>query len=358
MIFKMNITTLMRKQLFVWVGLGLLLGAVACQRQGVEMPDPEASVEKPFTFTAVAGTDTRVSAEFGNTQNIINFKWSEDDSLFVCFVETDTLATITEEITGSSFSSRWKTHIFKLKSGAGSSRAVFQSVDLIPGSDLKPGVNYTMAAAYRPGSEICPFNIWNKQLEISRYVQTEQVYDPDYPLSNIAGNIMLGSYPTEVTSDSNPEIRFGHGLTFFRVKVKNIGSDPLHIQSLVVPGGHNEARFYAPNDVDAGSCPRYFGESRYTLSMRSPVSVAPGDTGIFHIAAMPSIVPVIYLASPLDYTHIVNLTGGKSIVVNKSPAILTSFYAGRMHSTTLSVRADMATDGEIPPIQGNDEDDF
>lgn len=347
----------MSKIVKIWA-LAALCVLVACEQQKVE--EPVLPQEEPFTFTAVAGPDTRVSAEFGDTENIINFKWSEDDSLFVCFVETDTLAAIGNgvEISYGSFSSRWKTHIFKLKSGAGSSRAVFQSVDLIPGSDLKPGIKYTMAAVYRPGYEIYPFNIWGNQLEISRRAQIEQIYDPDDPLANIVDNIMLGSYPTEVTMDSNPEIRFGHGMTIYRIKVNNTGSEPLSIQSLIVPGGREEARFYAPSDIDGGNCPGYFGETRYTLTMRSPVSVAPGQTKAFFVAALPSFVPVVNLSVPVDYKHVVNLTGGKSIVVQKSPSILTKLYAGRMHSTTLSVRADMATDGEIPPIQGSDEDDL
>ena len=347
------------KKNVIAAALAALCALSACEQRKVE--EPVLPQEEPFTFTAVAGADTRVSAEFGDTENIINFKWSEDDSLFVCFVETDTLAAMESgvEISYGSFSSRWKTHIFKLKTGAGSSRAVFQSVDLIPGSDLKPGISYTMVAAYRPGSDSYPFNIWSNHLEISRRVRTEQIYDPDDPLANIVGNIMLGSYPTEVTMDSSPEIRFGHGMTIYRIKVNNVGSDSLHIQSLIVPGGRKEARFYAPSDIDGGSCPGYFGETRYTLTMRSPVSVAPGQTKAFFVAALPSFVPVINLSVPVSYEHVINLTGGKSIVTRKHPHMLTYLYAGRMHSTTLSVRADMATSGgEIPPVTGSDEDDL
>lgn len=351
----------MKKQLFVWAGLGLLLGSAACQRQGVEMPEPEVSIEEPFTFTAVAGVDTRVSAEFGDTQNIINFKWSEDDSLFVCFVEADSLALYpynTESykvLHSNEFNSRWETYVFKLKSGAGTSRAVFQSTDFSPSEIMKSGVSYVMSAVYHPADPANCWSIWDAHVQTSRLFQTQQQYNPESPLQNVADNVMLGSYPVDVTADSSPVVRFAHGMFLYRVRIKNVGSDLLSVQSIDVPGGNEYSDFYALSD-GKGYTPRYFGEKRYIISMQSSVEIAPGETSSFYLAMMPSFILDEEWCN--NWTHIVNLSNGHSIRVDKNPPVGMKFLAGHMYSTTLTIRADMATDGEIPPIQGSDGDDF
>ena len=56
-----------------------LLATACSEKTSVIETLDEAAI---FTFTANAGTDTRVSAEFGDTQNIINFKWK--CSNFIC----------------------------------------------------------------------------------------------------------------------------------------------------------------------------------------------------------------------------------------------------------------------------------
>lgn len=339
--------------------LAALCALSACEQRKVE--EPVLLQEDPFTFTAVAGADTRVSAEFGDTENVINFKWSADDSLFVCFVETDSLALYpysmsAEGLRSPEFNSRWETFVFKLKSGAGTSRAVFQSVDMMPETVLKRGVNYVMSAVYHPADPLSCWSIWDSHVQTTRLFQQQQEYDPDDPLSNIAVNVMLGSYPVEVTTDSSPEIRFAHGSYLYRVRVRNTGADPLSVASIEVPGGSCQSNFYAPSDGE-GYVPRYFGEKHYTLSMRSPIDILPGETRSFYLSMMPAGVPEN--DGTYDWTHIVNLSDGRSISVPKSPEIGFKFCAGRMYSTTLPVRVDMATSGgEIPPVTGGDEDDL
>ena len=343
----------MSKIVKIWAFVALCV-LVACEQQKVE--EPVLPQEEPFTFTAVAGPDTRVSAEFGDTENIINFRWSEDDSLFVCFVETDSLTCIGTGVNGSDFNARWDTYVFKLKSGAGTSSAVFQSVGMNPSEVLKEGVNYTMNAVYHPGDENHPWGLWDHHVESNRSFQQNQTYDPDATLSNIAANTMMMAYPVEISLNSSPELRFAHGAALYRVRVRNTGLDPLVIHSLEVPGGLHRAGFYA-YDFDNKYGPRYFGETRYALSMLSPVSIASGETKAFYISMMPSGVRNDDWNN--DWTHIVNLAGNKSIRVSKNPTVGFELAPGRMYSTTLSIRSDMATDGgEIPPITGGDEDDI
>ena len=110
---------------------------------------------RPFTFTAIAGADTRVTAEFGSSENIIDFKWSDGDCLDVCFVETDELENLDPY-------SYWEgdTYRFELKSGAGTSTAVFQSIGMNVSDVLKDGVEYTMFAAYNPTVTVQEWQLW------------------------------------------------------------------------------------------------------------------------------------------------------------------------------------------------------
>ena len=330
----------MKNTLKIWMGLVAFL-PLACNTTAPEKPVQKE--EAPFTFTARVGTDTRVSAEFGDTQNIINFKWSADDSLFVTFLETDRLATLTDVEANA-----LPTFIFKVKSGAGSSNAIFQSQNMIPSEVLLPGKTYYMYAVYQgyfnPNYDtkwhVSGGNMINKYLGVPKV----QSFDPSDPLRNVYENLSFRSLAATVTTNSSPVLIFDHKMSLFRIRVKNTGPSPFTVQSIEYPG----------SDVFENEGWRLYGETRMTLTCDSPVAVAPGNQQCFIVVYQPESV-----FGDEDCRHIITLDDGSRITVVKTLSVGSAFEAGHMYTTTLEVSSEMATGGgEIPPISGGDEDDF
>ncbi len=322
---------------------------------------------RPFTFTAIAGADTRVTAEFGSSENIIDFKWSDGDCLDVCFVETDELENLAP-------GSWWEgdTYRFELKSGAGTSTAVFQSIGMNVSDVLKDGVEYTMYAAYNPTVTVQEWQQGWGYLSALAWVNQQQAYSPDDPLGNVAASDKLVSFPVSVYRDDVPELSFIHGITVYRIRVKNTGLDPLAIRQIEYPaneadqystegGGNYPTGMYAPN-LAAGYTSRHFGvngtndaEVHGTLTMPDSFTLAPDETVNLYIPMTPCFVQT----ADISKTHIITLSDDRTIKVVKNPPLNFKLQAGHMYTTTLSVRSEMATSGgEIPSISGNDEDDF
>ena len=353
--------------LYAFAAMSVLALTCGCeQTKVVDVPAPQPVI-KPFTFTAVAGVDTRVDAAFGSNQNTINFTWSEGDCISVCFIKAEELAALDSDV--HEFDG--ETYSFELKSGAGTSKAVFQSVDMNPSDVLEPGVEYIMNAVYNPAGKDGRERIWDicgNRIRSFRWVNQQQTYNPAEPLGNVSAMDMLGAYPLSVYQDSEPELQFEHGITVYRIKISNIGVDPLTVTSIEYPT--NEADSYGPEystafDVtaDAGKVSgRNFGatgsqdnEAHGLLTVSSPVTIASGETVTVYIPMVPCFVNT----TDIPKTHIVSLSNGKTIRVVKNPPVGFEFCAGHMYTTTLSIRSEMATDeSEIPPITGGSTDDF
>lgn len=341
----------MKNLLKTWVGLvPFALFALACSKPAAEIPIQ--SDETPFSFTAKMGTDTRVSADLGDSQNIINFKWSTDDSLFVCFVETDSLATMTEEKAAA-----LPTYIFKLKSGAGSSTAQFISTDFLPSEVFKTGVTYKMIAAYHPYVDDNGI-IWHHLGSSSDlgivlpkvFVDRNQVYHNDDPLKNVAQEEMLIGYPVDVSLDSAPvSISFRNRIGVFRVRVKNDSDAPINVASIGFPtSGYPITIAHYGN----GLCYQFGGEG--LLTCETPVTIGSSETVCFYMAYNETV------SHGGTYHYDISLSNGKNIriekIVPETETIM--FICGRMFSTTLVIKTDMLSSGEIPPITGGEEDDF
>ena len=320
----------------------------ACEKTVTEAVLPEMEKDV-FTFTAVAGTDTRVSAEFGDTQNDINFKWSEDDSLFVCFVEKDSLATMTDEKAKA-----LPTYIFKLKSGAGSSRAVFQSTDMIPSEVLVQGTTYLMYAVHQAyfntsGDWVNHWLIRGNRIVKYLGVPRSVVHYPSDPLRSIGDYDSLVADPAEITIASSPVLCFQHIICVYRMRVKNVGIEPVVVQSIEYPASD---RFRPLGET------RDYAETRGFLSCDTPVTISPGEQYCFSVAYQEQYAD----GEGEDCNHIITLSDGSRITIWKSPTDNRSFFlfkAGHMYSTTLAVKREMAVDSEtLPPITGSDEDDF
>lgn len=343
--------------LYAFAAMFVVALICGCEEQKVvDVPAPQPVV-KPFTFTAVAGVDTRVDAAFGSNENTINFTWSEGDCISVCFIKPEELAAFDENYHGF----EGETYTFSLKSGAGTSKAVFQSVDMNPSEVLEPGVEYIMNAVYNPafnGDKM--WGIWDNHVECYRSVEADQIYDVDAPLANLASMDMLGAYPVSVYQDSTPELQFEHGIAVYRIRIHNTGLDPLSVASVEHPSTRETYGFYAP--VDAGTeAGGSFGESwgdevHGLLTMKSPLVIDPDETISLYI---PIIACQVYDDGGVPRTHIVTLSNGKTITVIKNPPAGFKLCAGHMYTTTLSIRSEMATDESgIPPITGGTEDDF
>ena len=231
-----------------------------------------------------------------------------------------------------------------------------------PSEVLKPGVKYQMAIAYNPWVDE-KGNVWVTYYEaqnaivFGKQVLGDQIHHTDDPLKNIYEKDVLAAWASDVTLDSNPEISFQQHICVFRLRLKNSGADPISVSSVEYPCSN-----VAVNMRDDGQG-RYFGESRGILTCSTPVVIDSGETYSTWVALLPCGYNPSYQLETFDpYSYIVNLTDGRSIRIEKSPRVGDNdryyFDFGKIVTTTLSIRADMATGGEIPPITGSDGDDF
>ena len=167
--------------------------------------------------------------------------------------------------------------------------------------------------------------------------------------------MMLAS--SEITSDASPSLSFSHGMAVYRVRVNNTGDEPIVIQSLEYP--RPQSLSYGINVESSTGYYNGFGSSDSslilgTVTLDTPITVSPKEIYSFFIPLTPCLV----WDDVTKKTHILHLDNGKIICVDKNPTKWFDFAPGKLVTTTLSVRADMATGGEIPPISGSDEDDF
>jgi len=275
---KMTFNIINMKRLSILFAAFAAVCAVACSRN---IDDVQSDHE--FTISASYGEVTKVNAGFGDTQNTINFTWAEDDSIFVCFVPKDSVATMTEEKANA-----LQSYVFKIKSGAGTTQAVFSCKNLSP-SPMKSGVTYVMYAVYNPciDNVDCGMPYWwilserDNSICNEFHVNPDQTHNPDMPLSNVAKAVVLMSPGVEVTVDSSPSVSFIHQISLFRVKVKNVGSETLNIKSFSYPSSKVGMRTTTRGGY------RYYGEDRGTIICAKEVCINAGEIYPFYIAMIP-----------------------------------------------------------------------
>lgn len=299
---------------------------IACTACSEKNAAPECQDQvKEFTISVNAGADTRITTSLED--KTFKFAWSDDDSLCV-FVLPGGERNAEEN---------QQSFIFHIKSGAGTSSAIFScsSPELL--SALGGVEKHTLAAVYgKTGNEAVLV------LDDMGNVSKIQKKDGD-SFSNISENVVLRSWVDNVTIDSVPSFTFSHMTFILKICVKNVGADDIQLQSIDFPYGEGR---------------RYWGEQRGLLQLEESEVIPASSEAYYYVSIFEtSSVNGRHDKGWDDWSFKLNLVDGRQIVIDKD---MGDYYlnGGRVYKTTLNVKSSMATSGNIPDMGEGENDDF